>query len=213
MGGHTAGQTARSPAVAALSRRVRAAQLLAQLAAAAQDAATAEAALAALPALGAALLPGVQHLCQNPDPNLRWWAVRALSALQVPGAVPILIECLQDASEMVQAAALLGLGSYADARAAAAAGGVLAGSSSYLARQAGDALRHMGPAGEAELIAALRHAQQDTRVNAARALAFTDGQPAIAPLFAALDDDSAAVCYWVEQALERRGTGMVYFQP
>ena len=50
MGGHTAGQTARSPAVAALSRRVRAAQLLAQLAAAAQDAATAEAALAALPA-------------------------------------------------------------------------------------------------------------------------------------------------------------------
>ena len=35
MGGHTAGQTARSPAVAALSRRVRAAQLLAQLAAAA----------------------------------------------------------------------------------------------------------------------------------------------------------------------------------
>ena len=84
---------------------------------------------------------------------------------------------------------------------------------SYLARQAGDALRHMGPAGEAELIAALRHAQQDTRVNAARALAFTDGQPAIAPLFAALDDDSAAVCYWVEQALERRGTGMVYFQP
>ncbi|MEY3150473.1 MAG: hypothetical protein RLY92_700, partial [Chloroflexota bacterium] len=110
MGGHTAGQTARSPAVAALSRRVRAAQLLAQLAAAAQDGAAAEAALAALPALGAALLPGVQQLCQNPDPNLRWWAVRALSALQVPGAVPILIECLQDASEMVQAAALLGLG-------------------------------------------------------------------------------------------------------
>ena len=54
-----------------------------------------------------------------------------------------------------------------------------------------------------------------------RALSFGDNPPLSlpmrfflsAPLFAALDDDSAAVCYWVEQALERRGTGMVYFQP
>ena len=213
MGGHTAGKVARSPAATALNPSLRAAQLTAQLAAAAQDGAAAEAALAALPALGAAGLPGLQQLCQNPDPNVRWWAVRALSALQLADAVPILISCLQDAAEMVQAAALLALGSYADARAAAAVGGVLAGGSSYLVRQAGDALRQMGAAGEAELIAALRHPHQATRMNAARALAFTDGQQAIAPLFAALDDDSAAVCYWVEQALERRGTGMVYFQP
>lgn len=213
MGGHAAGQAARSPAAAALSSPLRAAQLLTQLAAAAQDAAAAEAALAALPALGAAVLPGLQQLCQNPDPNLRWWAVRGLSALQLADAVPILINCLQDAAEMVQAAALLALASYAEARAAAAVGGVLAGGSSYLVRQAGDALRQMGAAGEAELIAALRHPHEATRANTARALAFTDGQQAIAALFAALDDESAAVCYWVEQALERRGTGMVYFQP
>lgn len=213
MGGNSAGQTARTSAAAALSSPLRAAELLAQLAAAAHDAAAAEAALGALPALGAAGLPGLQQLCQNPDPAVRWWAVRALSALQLADAIPILISCLQDAAEMVQAAALLALASYADARAAAAVGGVLAGGSSYLVRQAGDALRQMGAAGEVELIAALRHPHEVTRVNAARALAFTDGQQAIAPLFAALEDESAAVSYWVEQALDRRGTGMVYFQP
>jgi len=213
VGVNSAGQAARSPAAAALSSPLRAGQVLAQLADAAQDAAAAEASLAALPQLGAAGLPGLQQLCQNPDPSVRWWAVRVLSALQLADAVPILISCLEDAAEMVQAAALLALASYADARAAAAVGGVLAGGSSYLVRQAGDALRQMGAAGEAELIAALRHPQETTRVNAARALAFTDGQQAIAPLFAALEDESAAVCYWVEQALERRGTGMVYFQP
>ena len=91
MGGNSAGQAARSPAAAALSSPLRAAQVLAQLAAAAQDAAAAEAALAALPQLGAAGLPGLQQLCQNPDPSVRWWAVRGLNALQLADAVPILI--------------------------------------------------------------------------------------------------------------------------
>jgi hypothetical protein len=38
-------------------------------------------------------------------------------------------------------------------------------------------------------------------------------EEAIPALFAALDDPSAAVTYYAEEALARMGVGMVYFEP
>ncbi|MBM3122987.1 MAG: HEAT repeat domain-containing protein, partial [Chloroflexi bacterium] len=51
------------------------------------------------------------------------------------------------------------------------------------------------------------------RMGAVRALAMNEDPGAIPALYAALEDPSSMVEYWAGEGLERRGLGMVYFQP
>jgi HEAT repeat protein len=51
------------------------------------------------------------------------------------------------------------------------------------------------------------------RAGAARALCIIQPEEAVPALCAALDDPSAAVTYYAEEALERLGVGLVLFQP
>ena len=51
------------------------------------------------------------------------------------------------------------------------------------------------------------------RAGAARALVPLESQDAIPALLAALDDESAIVSLYAEEALWRLGIGMVFFKP
>jgi HEAT repeat protein len=88
--------------------------------------------------------------------------------------------------------------------------------SAFVSLQAAHALARSGPDAVPVLIEALGHASARVRAGAARALATLPppaAQPAVPALIAALDDDSPAVQFHAEQALERMGVGMVLVRP
>jgi HEAT repeat protein len=78
---------------------------------------------------------------------------------------------------------------------------------------AADALAALGECAVSPLTETLRSEDAAVRIEAARALASIDDPAVIAPLFAALDDDSSLVTYWAKEGLQRRGVGMVFFKP
>ena len=71
----------------------------------------------------------------------------------------------------------------------------------------------IGPPAVPALIAALQEGEILTRAGAARALSIIQSKDAIPALCAALDDSSAIVTYYAEEALERMGVGLVLFRP
>ncbi|HIE39774.1 MAG TPA: HEAT repeat domain-containing protein [Anaerolineae bacterium] len=85
--------------------------------------------------------------------------------------------------------------------------------SAYVARLAADALAQFGQPAVEPLIAALREGDAAARAGAARALSSIRPEEAIEALCQALDDPSAVVTYYAEEALERMGVGLVYFRP
>ncbi|MGD9099103.1 MAG: HEAT repeat domain-containing protein [Anaerolineae bacterium] len=178
----------------------------------ADDACREEAALA-LGALGDAALPPLRNLLQAQNAEHRWWATRALTALGTPPAVSLLIETLADPDPDLRVCAAMGLGALAATRAIAPLIHLLADESAYVGRIAGNALIQIGAPAIPALIGALSHASPAVRAGAARVLVPLESHDAIPALFAALDDDSALVTYYAEEALERMGVGMVFFKP
>jgi HEAT repeat protein len=90
---------------------------------------------------------------------------------------------------------------------------LLADQDRLLARLAADALAALGECAISPLTETLRSEDAAVRIEATRALASIDDPSVIAPLFAALEDDSSLVTYWAEEGLQRRGVGMVFFKP
>jgi HEAT repeat protein len=173
-----------------------------------------EAALA-LAALGDGALSRLHELLKANNADHRWWSARALAALGAPPAVLLLIETLSDPDPDVRTCAALGLGALAAPQAAAPLARLLADESAYVGRIAGNALMQVGQAAIPALIEALSSPSPAARAGAARALIplAASGHDAIPALFAALDDDSALVTYYAEEALERMGVGMVLVKP
>ncbi len=180
--------------------------------AAGDDARTEEAALA-LGCLGDAALAPLRDLLADPDPDRRWWAVRALAAVGVPAARGLLITALADPDPDARACAAQGLGELRVSEAVGELASCLADPSPFVSRIASDALARIGAPAVPALIAALQEGEVLARAGAARALSAIQPEDAIPVLCAALDDPSAIVTHYAEQALERMGVGLVLFQP
>ncbi len=173
-----------------------------------------EQAALALGAWGDAALPPLRNLLQAPDAEHRWWAIRALAALGSPPAVSLLIQALADPDPDARICAALGLGELKATEAIAPLTNLLADESAYVGRIAGNSLVQIGPPAAATMIQTLGNSPSPAaRAGAARVLIPLESHDAIPALFAALDDDSALVTHYAEQALERMGVGMVYFMP
>ena len=82
-----------------------------------------------------------------------------------------------------------------------------------VARLAADALAALGTQATPDVMAALASEKAAIRIEAARCLALIRDPDSIPALYNTLDDPSVIVHYWVEQALDRLGEGMVFFKP
>jgi HEAT repeat protein len=89
----------------------------------------------------------------------------------------------------------------------------LADASPLVSRIAADSLARVGTPAVPALIAALQAGETPVRAGAARALSIILPEEAIPALCAALDDPSAIVTYYAEEALERLGVGLIFFRP
>ncbi|MBI3361914.1 MAG: HEAT repeat domain-containing protein [Chloroflexi bacterium] len=174
----------------------------------------AETAAPALAALGDTALWRLRELIapDSRDADARWWAARTLALIDSPGAIELLTSLLDHPDAELRACAIAGLGERRAADAIPQLIAALADPSSYLARLAGDALVRIGKPAAPDLIRALQEsASQQTRIHAARALAFISAPESIPALFRALEDESSLVQYWADEGLDRLGLGMLYF--
>lgn len=177
-----------------------------------------ELAAQALQKEGDAVLPNLEALLAQRDPDRRWWAVRALASVGTPAAYDRIVTALGDPQADVRAAAAQGLGELGERgittpEAIAALIHCLDDPSSLVARIAADGLARIGAPAVPALIAALQSTSTPVRAGAARALSIIQPEEAVPALCAALDDPSATVTYYVEEALERMGVGLILFAP
>ena len=180
--------------------------------AAGDDARTERAALA-LDGVDDAVLPALCDLLADADADRRWWAVRALAAVGTRDARERLVAALADPDPDVRVCAAQGLGDLQAGEAVTELVRCLADPGPLVSRVAADSLARIGPPAVPALIAALQAAESTVRAGAARALSIIQPEEAVPALCAALDDPSAIVTYYAEEALERMGVGMVFFQP
>jgi len=173
----------------------------------------AEEAAVAVGRLRDAALPALRGLLASEDRDRRWWAVRALAAVGTREAVDTLIGVLKDPNPDVRACAVVGLAGLRPPEAVDALIARLADPSAYVARLVADALGQFGPPAVPALIAALEEGDVATRAGAARALSAIQPEEAIEALCKALDDPSAIVTYYAEEALDRMGVGLILFRP
>ena len=176
-----------------------------------------EAALA-VGGLGDAALPALRDLLAGTDSDRRWWAVRTLAAVGTAAARELLVAALEDPDPAVRACAAQGLGELRAEEAVAGLVRRMADSSLLVSRVAADGLARIGAPAIPALIAALQVGEVQARAGAARALRFIRPPEAIADeyiraLCAALDDPSAIVTYYADEALEQMGVGFVFFRP
>lgn len=173
----------------------------------------AEAAARHIAAFGQAGLAALEPLLADPDPERRWWAVRALAEIMDERSVRLLIQALDDPDPAVRGCAARGLQEQPDERAISALAAALADRDSLVARLAGNALASAGGMAVPALLDVLQAGPDKPRLEAARALAQIGDQRSIPALFEALDSDSTLLEYWANEGLERMGVGMVFFRP
>ena len=173
----------------------------------------AEAAALALADLGEKILPTLRSLLLSPNPEVRWWATRALAELDTPLVVPLLIKSLQDVAIPVRQCAALALSYRPHDSAVTYLVAVLNEPDRLLAHLAAVALIANGAAAVPALLEVIQSGPQAARLEAVRALALIGDHRTIPVLFEALDDDSAMVEYWADEGLQRMGVGMTFFRP
>ena len=163
--------------------------------------------------LGDRMMPLLLEQLQSPEPDQRWWATAALTHIDREEARIALLDSLNDEDPAVRQCAAFGLRRHPYIEAMPILLDLLADQDRLLARLAADALAALGECAVSPLTETLRSEDAAVRIEATRALASIDDPSVIAPLFAALDDDSSLVTYWAEEGLQRRGVGMVFFKP
>jgi len=173
----------------------------------------AETAALALADFGVKILPSLQGLLHSPDPEVRWWATRALAELDTPQVAPLLIKSLQDGDITVRQCAALALSYRHHDTAITYLIAVLNDPDRLLAHLAADALVASGAAAVPALLEVMQTGLQAARLEAVRALALIGDTRAIPALFTALDEGSALIEYWADEGLQRMGVGMTFFKP
>jgi HEAT repeat protein len=174
--------------------------------------ATAEAAALELSGQPGALT-ALTALLSDPSAETRWWAVRALATFHEAQATRALAFALGDPDLSVRQCVLrallenpmLDLIPFLLPR--------LADPDPISARLAGEVLLRAGNEALPGLVQVLETGIPTARAEAARALARMQDPRAIGPLFRALGDESALVCHWAEEGLERLGQDYVFFSP
>lgn len=173
----------------------------------------AEAAASGIASYGKRGLKALIPLLTDPDPDRRWWAVRALAEIQDPQAVSLLIQALDDPDAAVRACATRGLQQQPDGRAVLPLADALDDRNSLVARLAGNALVAAWAMAVPALLETLSGGSIQSQLEATRALALIGDQRSIPALFESLDSDSSLVEYWANEGLERMGVGMVFYIP
>ena len=173
----------------------------------------AEACLDHLPLYGKLALESLLDLVHDEDPDRRWWALRALIAFKEETASDALIDALSDTVSMVRYCAALGLRYSPTLKAVHTLTKALTSPDRLFTRLAGDALIAIGQPAIPALAEVLKSPDPPARGEAARALAKMENPEAISALYSAAEDPSSIVQYWIEDAFEKAGIGMVYFKP
>jgi HEAT repeat protein len=173
----------------------------------------AEAAALSVSAYGSKALSVLGPLAHSSQADHRWWAIRSLAELPDGQAGLYLIQALTDGDPAVRQCAALSLSQRPDERAVPALVEAMASKDALLARLAANALASTGAGAVPALLDVLENGRQPVRLEAARALAHIGDQRSIPALFDALDEDSALMEYWANEALERMGVGMMFFKP
>ncbi len=173
----------------------------------------AEEAAGALVGMGDEALPTLDRMLRDPDPDRRWWAIRGLAALGTAGAVARIIEALRDPDADVRACAVVALSKLQPQEAIDPLVERLSDTSAYVGRLSADALSRFGEPAVGSLIDAMENGDTATRAGAARALSAIEPPDAIPALYEALDDPSATVTHYAEEALEKIGVGTILFRP
>lgn len=177
------------------------------------DEGRAEAAARKLAEHGRAALPALAALLASPDPDRRWWAVRALAEIADPGVPALLGAALNDADAAVRQCAALALRRRPHPEAIPDLVRALGDSDRLLAHLAADALAAAGSPAVEPLIRVMEEGPATARTEAARALAKIADPRSIPTLFKTFDQDSALVEYWANEGLEKMGVGMAFFKP
>ncbi|NIW44825.1 MAG: hypothetical protein GWN14_08750 [candidate division Zixibacteria bacterium] len=188
-------------------------QLLADLTSG--DEPRAETAAVQIVSVGKQAFDALVRLSQHPNPDTRWWALRALSEFSVPDPSPIFIKALTDTVPEVQACAALSLRLHPNPESIEFLLALLEHQDQLLARLAGDALAAIGFEATKPLIERVEeeHYSHLTRLEAVRALAVIQDPTSISTLFKMYQDGSSMMQHWAEEGLNRMGIGMVFFDP
>jgi HEAT repeat protein len=173
----------------------------------------AEAAVRDFAAQGASVIPDLEDLLSASDPNMRWWATRALAEVEDPRVPALLRSKLHDADSAVRQCAALALRRQPSLQAVPDLIALLDHEDRLLARLAADALIAAGEAAVPAVLEVMQNGPRRARLEAVRVLALIGDQRSIATLFAALDDPSSLIEYWADEGLERMGIGMVFYKP
>ncbi len=152
-------------------------------------------------------------LLENPDEDIRWWTVRALSEIPDSRTPLLLTKLLADPNPAIRQCAALGIRLQPDPLAVPDLIHALDDPDPLAARLAADALTAIGVPAVSALQEAVKNGTHTVRLLAVRTLACIQDPGAIPALFSALDDSSMLVEYWANEGLERMGVGMVFFKP
>ncbi len=173
----------------------------------------AEAALPHLAVWGPEALQALQERLADPEPDVRWWAVRGLAEVQDERVPELLVQALADPDMGVRWCAGVALRRHPSEKAVPALVELLSSVEALTRRLAGDALVAVGKPAVEKLLLVLRGGELPARLEAVRALAKIGDERSIPALYQALDDNSALIEYWANLGLEKMGVGMVFYQP
>lgn len=172
----------------------------------------AEAAAQSLWSFGSQALQALRGLLTTPDPDARWWAVRALAVIPDPAVTGILQASLRDPDLAVRQCAALALRDRPDPGSIPELIATIQEPDRILAHLSADALGAIGAPAVPALLDVLESGPQTARLEAIRALARMGDKRAIPALFSALDEGSALMEYWAEIGLARLDVGMVFYR-
>ena len=159
---------------------------------------------------------GIQRLAtilSSLDPDERWWAIRSLAEFDHPDASRLIIQALKDTDNAVQQCAALALRENPHPKAVPHLVDLLDHEDRLLAHLAANALAAIGPPATKSLLDVVKKGEDLARIEAVRALAQYEDHTSIPTLFKLLDEDSALLEYWANEALENMGIGMMFFRP
>jgi HEAT repeat protein len=177
------------------------------------DDAQTEQSAVALSHIGDDAISTLQDVLADPDADRRWWAVRALAAVGTSPAIELLLAALEDRDPDVRACAVVALSQLMPVEAIQPLVARLSDPSAYVRRLTADGLALFGQPAVEALISALEDGDRAARAGAARALSAIQPEEAIPALYHALDDPSALVTYYADEALARMGVGILLFRP
>lgn len=173
----------------------------------------AEAVIPQLIACGESAIQALVMLLGSESADDRWWATRALAEFADQEVFQYLIKMLSDEAVEVQQCAALALKNHPHEDAIPALIDALSSPDNILSRLAANSLAAIGEPAVMPLLDVVKNAAPAARLEAVRALALIGDQRALPVLLEVCKENSVMMEYWANEAFERMGLGMVYFQP